>query len=72
MTPKEKAKELFQRHYQILIDADSDISAEIMISLLSIKAALLTVNEIFYDLQVTGSNKQIKFWAEVETELKEM
>lgn len=46
MTAKEKAEEIFNIHYSILLDADSDISQEITISLLAKKMALVTINQM--------------------------
>jgi hypothetical protein len=46
MTAKEKAQELFNKHYMTLFESDSDLSEEILISILARKAAIITVDEI--------------------------
>lgn len=46
LNPLQKAKELVTEHYLILFDVDSDLSEECLISILSMKHALVTVDEI--------------------------
>ena len=46
MTAKDKAKELFNSHYMILFDSETDKSQEILVSILAIKAAIVTANEV--------------------------
>jgi len=78
MTPQEVASELFQRFYMILFDADSDISEEIMISLLSIKCAVLAVDQIIISnphenpLNNDNPKSTMDYWLEVKKELEVM
>ena len=78
MTPSEKANEFLQRFYHIFIDVDSYISAEIMISLLSIKSAIICVDQIICanpnenPLNNDGPKSTIDYWLEVKKELEEM
>ena len=76
MTPKEKAKELFYNHYMILFDSDSDKGQEILISLLSIKSAIITVDEIESALinygmsgELQNMDSELRFWDKVKIEL---
>ena len=74
MTPKEKAEELFRKFYMILFDADSDISAEIMISILSIQSAGLAIDELInanpHSNPLNSSPvSTMDYWAEVKSEL---
>ena len=47
MTPAEnKAREIFNRHYMVLFDSDSDKGEEIQVSLLAKKCAIVTVQEV--------------------------
>lgn len=48
MTPKEKANDIFNQHYMVLFDSDSDKGEEILISLLAKKCAIVTVNEVLF------------------------
>lgn len=50
MTPKEKAINLFNKHYLLILEIDNDLSQEIIISILAKKNALLTVDEIIASL----------------------
>jgi len=43
---KKKAIEIFNKNYFVLFDSESDKGEEILVSILSTKCALITVNEI--------------------------
>ena len=47
MIPEEKAKELFNSYYSILIQADSDISEELLITKLAKECAIRCVDELY-------------------------
>lgn len=71
MTAKEKAEELFNIHYFILLDADSDISQEILISSLAKKMALVTIEEIITSLTYMSDFRPI-FWRQVKQEIEKL
>ena len=68
MTPKEKAKELFDKMYSINIDEFISIHA-------SKNAALIAVDEIAEAIEwheYETPNKEIRFWIEVKQEIKKL
>jgi len=73
MTPKEKAEDLVNKYRVILMDEDTDCGNEILCSLIAIKNAKITVDEIMYfmdkfDLDLEMAN-QYKWWHKVKIEL---
>lgn len=66
---KETAQELFNQHYFILFDSESDKGQEILISLLAKKAAILTAETVC--LHAVLLEDKVK-WARVVTELNKM
>jgi hypothetical protein len=76
MTPKEKADELFTRYYVMLLETDSQISEEIIISILSQQLALIAVDEII-DEVVESANNEMKstrviYWQKVKQEINKL
>jgi hypothetical protein len=74
-SPKEKAKEIFDKFYILLSDADSDISQECLVSILSKKCAIIEVDEILdaIDWHVFETpNVEIEYWNEVKIEIEKM
>lgn len=71
MNSKSKAGEIFNQHYAILLDADSDIGQEVLISVLAKKMALVTVNEIMTALTYTSDVRPI-FWRQVKQEIENL
>lgn len=76
MTPKEKADELFTRYYVMLLETDSQISEEIIISILSQQLALITVDEIIEEV-IESANNEIKstrviYWQKVKQEINKL
>lgn len=76
MTPKEKAQEIFNSHYMVLFDSESDKGEEILVSLLAKKCAIVTVNELqkalhgdLYSRKLTGA---ILYYNSVLSELEKM
>jgi len=62
---KEKAQELFNKHYCILLDDGDDLSQEVLISILSRKLAILTAQEIYDHTLDT-------FWLDVTEEINKL
>ena len=71
MNAKIKAVELFHQHYAILLDADSDISQEVLISVLAKRMALVTVEEIIQALTYASDVRPI-FWRQVKQEIEKL
>lgn len=71
MTTKGKAEEIFNQHYAILLDADSDISQEVLISVLAKKMALVTVDEIIYNLSHKAPIIHF-YWNQVKQEIEKL
>lgn len=78
MTPKEKATSIYNQHYVLLLEADSDVSEEVLISILAKKCALLSVKEVVEQWEVIDTyisdgrgelNQNLKYWYEVREEL---
>lgn len=81
MTPKEKATSIYNQHYVLLLEADSDISQEVLISILAKKCALLSVKEVVEQWEVIDVyladgggelNPNLKYWHEVREELNKL
>lgn len=68
VTSEVKAIELFNKHYFVLFDSDSDKGEEILVSLLAVKASLITIDEIIYE-SINGENE---YWLEVKNHLKQI
>jgi hypothetical protein len=76
MTPKEKADELFTGYYVMLLETDSQISEEIIISILSQQLALIAVDEIIQEV-IESANNEIKstrviYWQKVKQEIENL
>lgn len=78
MTPKEKATSIYNQYYILLLETDSDISEEILISILAKKCAMLSVKEVVeqwgvIDVYLADGrgelNQNLKYWYEVREEL---
>jgi hypothetical protein len=76
MTPKEKADELFTRYYVMLLETDSQISEEIIISILSQQLALITVDEIIEEVIESADNEikstRVIYWQKVKQEINKL
>ena len=81
MTPKEKATSIYNQHYVLLLEADSDISQEILISMLAKKCAMIAVKEVVeqwevIDIYISDGrgelNQNLKYWYEVREELNKL
>jgi len=76
MTPKEKADELFTGYYVMLLETDSQISEEIIISILSQQLALIAVDEIIEEV-IESANNEIKstrviYWQKVKQQINKL
>ena len=76
MTPEEKADELFTRYYVMLLETDSQISEEVIISILSQQLALIAVDEIIQEV-VESANNEIKstrviYWQKVKQQINKL
>lgn len=73
MTPKEKAKELVNKYRIILMDEDTDCGNEILCSLIAIKNAKITVDEIMYFMDKFNLDLEMKhqyeWWHKVKIEI---
>ena len=73
LTPKEKAKELFD-HYHILITAiGGELGQEILVSILAKHCALFAAREVLkekWNIEVEGSYDEYYYWEEVEHEIE--
>ena len=73
MTSKLKALELFNKHYLLILEIDNDLSQEIIISILAIKNALLTVDEILdFITKYDNHMKDYTYWEEVKQEIEKL
>ena len=77
MTPKEKAKELFSKYYVDILEVDSQISEEIIISILSKKFALIAVDEMIKILVELSNGEftfihNVQYWQEVKQEIEKL
>lgn len=72
MNAKEKAEEIFNQHYAILLDADSDISQEVLISVLAKKMALVTVKESIITASYGTNYALVLFLKEVKREIENL
>ena len=75
-SPKEKADELFTRYYVMLLETDSQISEEIIISILSQQLALIAVDEIIDEVVESASNEikstRVIYWQKVKQQINKL
>jgi hypothetical protein len=71
MNPKEKAVQLFNKYYVLILEINHDLSEEMIISLLVKKQALIAVDEIIEYAERWGdmADDDIKEFKQVKTEL---
>lgn len=76
MTPKEKAENLVHQNRMLLMDYGDDYGEEILISVLAIKLALNTVDEILdidcFDMSEEHFDNHIEYWQEVKKEIEKL
>jgi hypothetical protein len=73
MTPRQKADELFEYYYAIILAADSELSENITISILAKSSASRVANEIIEEV-IESANNEIKsmrviYWEKVKEEI---
>jgi hypothetical protein len=75
-SPKEKADELFTRYYVMLLETDSQISEEVIISILSQQLALIAVDEIIQEVVESADNEikstRVIYWQKVKQEINKL
>ena len=77
MTEKDKAEQIFNMHYFEIQEYGEEYGEEILISILSIKASIVTVETILALMINTfkwdvNHNRNIRYWKGVKLELKKM
>ena len=68
-TPKEKAKELFDQYYMLILNTGGELSNEIIISILAKQSCLIAVKQI---LDNDLNNEVYYYWEEVEEEINNL
>lgn len=68
MTSKEKAEELFQKHYLI----SQEYTEEIQCGIQAIKSAIVTVEEMLSQYYLVEHESDIRYWEQVKNELEKM
>jgi hypothetical protein len=73
MTPKEKAEQLFEDYYAIILGADSELSENITTSVLAKSSASRVANEIIKEIVEITDNEvklmQVIYWEKVKEEI---
>jgi hypothetical protein len=68
-SPKEKAKELFDQYYMLILNTGGELSNEIIISILAKQSCLIAVKQILDN----DLNSEVYFyWEEVEEEINNL
>ena len=73
MTPKEKAKELFNHYHNLIQDIGGELGQEILVSILARHCALFAAREVLkekWNIEILGSYDEYFYWEEVEHELE--
>jgi len=70
MTPKETAKELFDKNYQIFLD-DEDEHFVGTAKRISKQCALIAVENVIENV-IMGDSDEIFYWMEVKQEIKKL
>jgi hypothetical protein len=68
-TPEEKAKELFNQYYMLILNIGGKLSNEIIISILAKQSCLIAVKQI---LDNDLNNEVYYYWEEVEEEINNL
>jgi hypothetical protein len=71
-TAKEMANRLVTRNHNLIQDLGGELGQEILVSILAIKLALITVDELLNVLFDHGTNEEYSYWLDVEKELKDL
>lgn len=72
MTPKEQAEQLLHEYRMLFMDEGEDYGQEILVTMLSLKCALIAVNLILKDREEMDGMRVINdpYWLEVKNELE--
>ena len=68
-SPEEKAKELFNQYYILILNTGGELSNEIIISILAKQCSLIAVKQI---LDNDLNNEVYYYWEEVEEEINNL
>ena len=71
MTANEKANDLVNQYRMILMDEDTDCGNEILCTLIAIKSAKITANEMIEHISksVDYDEHKVRYWKDVINEL---
>lgn len=74
MTPKEQAEQLLHEYRMLFMDEGEDYGQEILVTMLSLKCALIAVNLILKDREEMDGMRVINdpYWLEVKNELEKL
>jgi hypothetical protein len=70
LTPKEKAKELFNHYYILIQDIGGELGQEILVSILAKHCALFAARVMLQDKWNKDDYDQYSYWEEVEHEIE--
>ena len=73
LTPKQKAKELFNYYYILIQEIGGELGQEILVSILAKHCALFAAREVLkekWNIEVEGSYDEYYYWEEVEHEIE--
>jgi archaellum biogenesis protein FlaJ (TadC family) len=71
MTPKEKANDLVNQYRMILMDEDTECGNEMLCTLIAIKSAKITCNEMIEHISKDADygGYKVRYWKDVVNEL---
>ena len=74
MTPKEQAEQLLHEYRMLFMDEGEDYGQEILVTMLSLKCALIAVDLILKDREEMDGMRVINdpYWLEVKNELEKL
>jgi hypothetical protein len=74
MTPKEQVEQLLHEYRMLFMDEGEDYGQEILVTMLSLKCALIAVNLILKDREEMDGMRVINdpYWLEVKNELEKL
>jgi hypothetical protein len=71
-SPKEKAKELFDQYYMLILNIGGDLGHEIIVSILANHCASFAVDEILEIKSVDKDFDLSHYWQEVKQEINNL
>ena len=74
MTPKEQAEQLLHEYRMLFMDEGENYGQEILVTMLSLKCALIAVNLILKDREEMDGMRVINdpYWLEVKQEIEKL